>query len=126
MLPEDVRDLIRSTVPTMDALEVLMFLTRQPDTARRASEVVNQMQPTVIGEAAVSDYLALFQAQGLLVSRPEESFLYQPATPELEAAVQALIQAYNQQPVTLIRAVYEIANSKKIQAFADAFKIKKD
>jgi hypothetical protein len=126
MLPEEVRRLIQSSVPTIDALEVLMFLTRHPGTEWRANEIVNQMQPTVIGEAAVGDYLALFQAQGLVVSQPDGSLLYQPATGEVEAAVQALIQAYNEQPVTLIRAVYEIANSKKIQAFADAFKLKKE
>lgn len=126
MLPEEVRRLIQSTIPTIDALEVLMFLTRQSGVAWRPNEVVNQMQPTVIGEAAVRDYLVLFQVEGLMVSQADGSLLYRPATAQIEAAVQALIQAYNERPVTLIRAVYEIANSKKIQAFADAFKIKKE
>jgi hypothetical protein len=44
----------------------------------------------------------------------------------LERAIGLLLRAYNERPVTLIRTVYAIADAKKIQAFADAFKIKKD
>jgi hypothetical protein len=126
MLPEDVRRLIQTSVPTIDALEALLFLARHADRTWQANEIVNQMQPTAITESAVREYLALFQEQGLVVSQLEGSFRYQPTSPELETAIQALIQAYHEQPVSLIRAVYEIANSKKIQAFADAFKIKKE
>jgi hypothetical protein len=44
----------------------------------------------------------------------------------VESAIGLLLRAYNERPVTLIRTVYAIADAKKIQAFADAFKIKKD
>jgi hypothetical protein len=125
MLPEEVRLLIQSSVPTIDALEVLLFLARHPGTPWRPSEIVNQMQPTVITEAAANEYIALFEEHGLVTAQPDGAFVYAPASPELEEAMVALMQAYNERPVTLIRVVYEVANSKTIQSFADAFKIKK-
>jgi hypothetical protein len=125
MLPEEVRFLIQSSVPTIDALEVLLFLARHAGRVCRPSEIVNEMQPTVLNEAAVKGYVALFEAEGLVSAEPEDCFVYRPASPELEAAMAALIQAYKEQPVTLIRSVYEIAKSKSIQSFADAFKLKK-
>jgi hypothetical protein len=127
MLPEEVRFLIQSTVPTIDALEVLLFLARHPGTAWRASEIVNQMQPTVITQTAAAEYIALFEEHGLVVAQEDDagSFVYGPASPELAEAMAALVLAYNERPVTLIRVVYEVANSKSIRSFADAFKFKK-
>ncbi|MCI0579154.1 MAG: hypothetical protein L0332_06945 [Chloroflexi bacterium] len=125
-LPEEVRHLIQSSVPTIDALEVLIFLVHHPDKHWQVKEIVTDMRPTVIAEPAVKEYLALFQSQGLIAGQEDGSFAYGPTSPDLETAVTALAKAYNERPVTLIRAVYAIADSKKIQSFADAFKIKKE
>lgn len=125
MLPEEVRLLIQASVPTIDALEVLLFLARNPGKPWRVGEIVNQMQPTVITETAAAEYIALFEEHGLLTAQEDGTFVYAPASPELEVAMATLVQAYHERPVTLIRVVYEVANSKIIRSFADAFKIKK-
>jgi hypothetical protein len=49
----------------------------------------------------------------------------QPADPALQAHVKTLAQAYEERPVTLIRLIYALRDSK-IRSFADAFKLKKD
>jgi hypothetical protein len=125
-LPEEVLLLIHSTVPTIDALEVLLFLVRHPGKHRLAKEIINEMQPTAITEPVVKEYLALFQSQGLVVEQQDAGYIYSPTSLDLEKAIMGLTKAYDERPVTLIRTVYTIADSKKIQTFADAFKIKKE
>ena len=45
--------------------------------------------------------------------------------PDTEGHVRTLAQAYEQRPVTLIRLIYALRDSK-IRSFADAFKLRKD
>ena len=47
-----------------------------------------------------------------------------PANPELDAHVRTLAQAYKERPVTLIRVIYALRDTK-IQTFADAFKLRR-
>ena len=124
-LPRDVRDLIQSSVPTMDALEILIFFCRHPDRAWTARQLAAEMSPTVVSEASVRDTLGSFEALGLL-ARDSSAHRFHPATEAIASACAGLLSAYNERPVTLIRTLYDIADSKKIQAFADAFRIRKE
>jgi hypothetical protein len=47
------------------------------------------------------------------------------AEPGMEGYVRTLAQAYEERPVTLIRLIYALRDSK-IRSFADAFKLRKD
>ena len=125
-LPPEVRQLIYSCVPSIDALEVLVQVVRTKDTPRTVPELIEALQPTAVAEPVVGESLALFRTQGILSETPEGNILYRPDSPALERALGLLVRAYNERPVTLIRTVYAIADAKKIQAFAEAFKIKKD
>jgi DNA-binding transcriptional ArsR family regulator len=125
-LPAEVRQLIYSSVPSIDALELLMQVVRQPDVPRSVRELITALRPAGVTEPVVRESLALLRIQGILSETPEGRILYRPDSPALERAIGLLLRAYNERPVTLIRTVYAIADAKKIQAFADAFKIKKD
>jgi DNA-binding transcriptional ArsR family regulator len=125
-LPAEVRQLIYSSVPSIDALELLMQVVRQPDVPRSVLELITALRPAGVTEPVVRESLALLRTLGILSETPEGRILYRPDSPVLERAIGLLLRAYNERPVTLIRTVYAIADAKKIQAFADAFKIKKD
>ena len=125
-LPAEVRELIYSSVPSIDALEVLIQVVRHQDTPRTLPELIEALQPTAVTEPIVREALALLRTQGILSETPDGKILCRPDSPALEHALGLLVRAYNERPVTLIRTVYAIADAKKIQAFADAFKIKKD
>lgn len=103
-----------------------MQVVRSKDLPRTVPELIEALQPTAVTEPVVREFLALFRSQGILFETPEGSILYRPDSPALERALGLLVRAYNERPVTLIRTVYAIADAKKIQAFADAFKINKD
>jgi len=103
-----------------------MQVVRQPDVPRSVRELITALRPAGVTETVVRESLALLRTQGILSETPEGRILYRPDSPVLERAIGLLLRAYNERPVTLIRTVYAIADAKKIQAFADAFKIKKD
>jgi hypothetical protein len=124
-LPELLLRFISSCIPTFPAAELLVFLSRHPDRRWSAEEIVNEVRPRVITVSAVSEYFALFKANGLMAESHDACFQYKPASDELKKAVRALGQAYDERPVTLIRTIYRIADSK-IQSFADSFKLTKD
>lgn len=123
-LPEEVRRLIWSSVPSVDALELLVVLARGPERAWSAEALLNAVRPMKAAE--LRHYLALFQEYGLLIPGESDGVTYRPVTAALAAAMAGLCKAYDERPVTLIRTVYAIADARKIQSFADAFKIKKD
>ena len=122
--PQSLLELIQSCVPTLQAAEVLLFFASHPDRDFSVEEVVVCMRPAVITVPAVREYTALFAAQRL-VTEANGRFTYEPLSAELERAIGELAHAYNERPVTLIRVLYRIADSK-IQSFADSFKLRKD
>jgi hypothetical protein len=123
-LPEPVRLLIHASLPTIDALELLVAIVRQPAQAWTLSDLQHYV-PAGLSEAAIRDLLSGFRSHGLLAEPSPGSYLYRPASDQVAAAVAGLLRAYDERPVTLIRTVYEIADAKRIQAFADAFRLKK-
>lgn len=110
----------------MDALEILILLVRHPDRYWTADAIASELRHDAAATPAVARCLALFGAGGLLAQGDGGAVVYRPASPALGTTVASLVQAYNERPVTLIRTLYAIADSRKIQAFADAFRIRKD
>src|SRR5688572_5627991 len=124
-LPADLIRFLHSSVPTYPAAVVLVFLARAPETSWTPQAVVERIQPTLVSLAAVEEYVDHFARAGLIRRDPDGTFHYHPDSDEARAGMDALIQAYDQRPVTLVRTIYSIANAK-IQSFADAFKLKRD
>jgi hypothetical protein len=125
-LTEEVRHLIHSSVPTVDALELLVLLVRRPGRTWTLPQLIEALRPTVLPEPVLREYLAGFKTQGFLVEAAGGAFEFHPPPGPRAGALAALLTAYDERPVTLIRTIYAIADSKTIQAFADAFKLKKD
>ena len=88
---------VRTHVPSVRALEVLLLLHRHPGSA-----------------IAPADSATAAAARKVLES----------TDPEVQAHLRTLIQADGQRPVTLIRLIYALRDSK-IRSFADAFKLRK-
>lgn len=99
---------------------------RPRDVPFTVPELIEAMRPAAVSDLVVRESVALLCAQGIFAETPDGKILYRPDSPAVESAVGLLLQAYNERPVTLIRTVYAIADAKRIQAFADAFKLKKD
>ena len=122
--PQSLLEFIQSCVPTLQAAEVLLFFASHPDRDFSVEEVVVCMRPTVITVPAVKEYTALFATQDL-VTYAHGRFRYGPLSAAHEHAIGVLARAYDERPVTLIRVIYGVADSK-IQSFADSFKLRED
>ncbi|MES2304274.1 MAG: hypothetical protein V4558_02160 [Gemmatimonadota bacterium] len=122
---EDVRSLLRSCVPSTDALEVFILLSSSPDRVWSLQEVRAAMQGTTVAQPTVVGFLDALRSCGLAVGDPATGFQYLPSTPELAIAAEHIVRAYNERPVTLIRTIYAIADAKALDTFANAFRIRK-
>jgi hypothetical protein len=112
-------------VPTVDAAELLLLLQREPARWWTAQEAAGALLPGAsLSEADVVRYFGIFQGNGLVGTGEDRRVQYRPAAAELDGHVRTLAQAYTERPVTLIRVIYALRDSK-IQSFADAFKLKR-
>ena len=107
-LSQTLLEFIHASIPTFPAAETLLFLAANRDRDFSPDEIVVGMRPRVISAATVNGHAALFAAQRL-VTEIDKRFRYGPVSAELERRVGELSHAYNERPVTLITAIYHIA-----------------
>jgi hypothetical protein len=115
---------LRRCIPTLEAAEVLLFFAAHPEETFTAEETVVAIRPKVITVPAVKEYAAVFVTSGL-ITEADGRFRYGPATTRIERAIGELAHVYNERPVTLITAIYKIADSK-LQSFSDSFDLRED
>jgi hypothetical protein len=116
-------EFIRTCIPTYQVAEVLLAAAAHRHRDFTADELVGIMRPVVITAAEARKHLAVLTACGLLRQHAGR-FIYDPI-PEREPGMQELTRAYNERPVTLVRAIYS-NEDRGLQSFADAFKLRKD
>ena len=122
---EEFFHFLRAAVPTVDAAEVLLLVQREREHWWSSEEVAAALLPAVtLSAAQVAACITGLQARGLVAVGPDKRVQYRPGSSALEAHVQTLAQAYRERPVTLIRVIYALRDSK-ILSFADAFKLKR-
>ncbi|HUS24274.1 MAG TPA: hypothetical protein VM369_04950 [Candidatus Binatia bacterium] len=110
---DDFVRFLQEGVPSVQAAELLLQLAADP-----AAEV----RPRDAAEAKI---LQSFHAGGLAMASVDQAYQYRPANETLQTHVQTLAKAYEERPVTLIRIIYALRDSK-IHSFADAFRVRKD
>jgi hypothetical protein len=102
-LPETLLRFIQACIPTFQSAQVLLFLMNHSDRDFAPEEIVTAMRPTVVRLSSVKEYTALF-ARHHILSEYAGRFRYS-APADVEDSIHELARAYNEQPVTLIRAV---------------------
>src|SRR5690348_13313372 len=107
---------LQTTVPSVDAAELLLLLARQRSREWSASEIVAALKPAPVTEADVTRTLEGLAARGLVVQggahSGERRVQYRPADEQLDGHVRTLGQAYSERPVTLIRVIYALRDGK--------------
>jgi hypothetical protein len=116
---------LRGAVPSVDAAEILLLLSRERERWWTAQEAAAALLPVAsVGEPDVARYFGALQGAGLIALGPDKRAQYRPAAPALDEHVRTLEQAYRERPVTLIRVIYALRDSS-IQSFADAFRLRR-
>lgn len=101
-------ELLEKCIPTLEAVEVLLFLSARPGRPMLAGEISAGLEPLVIPPRETEEYLQILHQHGLLKQDLGGGYEYSPVTESLRTAVGALESAYHERPVTLIRAIYPL------------------
>ncbi len=121
---EELCAFIQLCTPSVEAVELLLLLARQPDHEWTPRELSEALRPAVVGEATVRDYLGGYASCRLVEKRPDGRYAFAPVPAPTAGLIAALEKAYNERPVSLVRVIYTL-KEKKIRSFADAFKLRK-
>jgi hypothetical protein len=122
-LPSSVRTLIAGSIHSMAALELLLLLHRSSNTYWTVSAAASTLGVPAEGLAAA---LQSLRRHGLIVqAREAVAFRYAPRSVAIHETVEALVSAHEQQRLAILEAVHASGNAS-IEAFADAFRIRRD
>ena len=118
---QDLLGFIREHIRSVWALELLLLMRRSPERSFTADELVSELRGS---STLVNGSLASFERAGLVLREDDGRVRYAPAAPMLATLCDDLEAAYRQRSVAVINAI--VAPPDKLQALADAFKIKRD
>ena len=123
-LPQPVRELLECHIDSIEKLEVLLILHGGRDRGWTTRELTARFnRPVPIGRALQS-----LKDCGLAQTRardPDAQHVYEPANPALDEAATALVRAYRDHPIAVIRFMsanaIERLRRSAMRAFSDAF-----
>lgn len=116
-LPEDIVKFLRSNVRSVEQLEVLLLLYREPDRWWEPAEIAQSLYASVDSVARSVQRLAsnrLAEARG----EPATTFRFHPKASE---RVAELARLYNERRVAVLTAI-AMGPMDDVQSFADAFR----
>ena len=115
---------IQSTIPTVEAAEVLLLLRSESDRWWDGAGAAGALSGTRLAEGDWARLVELWQTRGLIAVAPDKRIQFHPADADLAAHADRLALAYSERPVTLIRMIYALRDTR-IRSFADAFNLRK-
>ena len=116
---------LQASVPAVEVAELLLFLRRDPARSWTLDEAVAALGASVsLTQEEAARHVETLQSRGLVALDPDRRAQYRPGSETLAAHVATLERVYRERPVTLIRVIYGLRDSK-IRSFADAFKLKR-
>ena len=119
-LPEGVRRLIADHIESVEQLEILLLLCRDPERAWSAEAVARELRISALSAGERLEDLA----RDALVVRERDGDLdyrYGPRDADQDEAVRGLVSAYAERRVTVINLIFS-KPTDKISTFANAFR----
>jgi DNA-binding GntR family transcriptional regulator len=119
LIDRDLTDFISGSVPSVWALELLLFMRGHPDQTWSRQALVRELRGS---ETVVQNAVSVFEASGLVRCEGGDC-TYQPASPALAELCDGLARLYRERPVAVINAITR-SRSSSLESFADAFRLK--
>lgn len=122
-LSEEIRSFIKQYITSLEQLEILLLLSKEPERSWTVQQVFNITQSNLTSIAERLKNLAL---AGFLVMEDKSVaiFRFQPNSAEIAGHVAALQRAYAASKYKVVEAIFSAPQSQARQ-FADSFKIRK-
>lgn len=124
-IPDDLGQLLRERVASLEVLEAMLLLRRDPTRSWPADELSERLS---IPENLLEPVLGELVRHGLLATT-DQRWRYAPRTPELAADVDRLAVLYDERRLEVMRLLsahaLERIRDSAARTFADAFVIKR-
>lgn len=123
-ISNEVKSFIKKNISSIEQLEVLLLLYRDPSREWTAEELSKELY--VSPEAAVNR-LNDFCMRGFCVSNAADvpRYRFNPGMGHLDSVIRDLRTAYEQRRVRVINLIFS-SPSDHLRSFSDAFKFRKD
>ena len=119
-LPAELREFLETHIDSIAQLEALLLLRDSPGVAWDARAIAKRLY---VGEQDALGALAHLATHGL-VARSESRYTFDPQSEELSRGCVLLAEYYRAYLIPITNLIH--AKPRRIQQFADAFKLKKD
>ncbi len=121
-ISNQLAEFIRGAFPSVWSLELLLLLKAEPDRAWTGSELVERLRAS---DHVVVQGVGALVAGGLIATEEGGRVRYAPASPEIERLADEAMQQYAKRP-DAVRRIIVFAGNTGLQAFSDAFNLRKD
>jgi len=130
VLPSEIQEFLRTTIQSLEQLEVLIAIQRQPKKAWTPEDVAAVVGlPVGIMEESLDGLIAAGLARHLSSASGSPTYCYEPRTPSMGRAVAGLARAYASNRLDIMRLMSTLAiervRSEAANLFADAFIIQR-
>jgi hypothetical protein len=115
---------IQTSIPSVAVAELLLLLQQADRWWHPREFLVALPADARIPDAEVDRCLELLRSRGLIEIDAEQRVRYAPDSADAAGMVQLLARAYRERPVTLLRMIYALRDSR-IRSFAEAFRFRK-
>ena len=120
LLPDNLREFLQKHIGSIAQLEAVLLLRNEPDAVWDAQSVAKRLY---VREGEALGALTHLAAQGLL-SLDRGEYRFNPLTHDLRERTALLADHYRRHLIPITNLIH--AQPRRIQQFADAFKVKKD
>lgn len=115
-------DFIRGAFPSVWSLELLVLLRSEPDRSWTGQELVERLRGS---EHIVVQGVGALVAGGIAATEEGGKVRYAPASADIERMVQDSVRQYGKRP-DAVRRIIVFGGNTGLQAFSDAFDLRKD
>lgn len=123
-IPDDIKKFVVENIDSVAQLEALLLLRENLNEQWSATAVAKRLY---ISEQETIPLLARLGAAGLILATDSKPplYTYQPDSPELVQLVDKLAETYSRHLVPITNLIHAKPR-KRVQEFADAFKLRKE
>lgn len=119
---EEIKKFILDKITSIEQISILLLLQQDPQKKWTTSKISEELRSA---DLAIEKRLEDLFAAGVL-NKPEDSeFYYSPASEKIKSLVAGLIETYQKRPTWVIDLIYS-RPIDAIQAFSEAFKIRRE
>lgn len=121
-LTDDLKHFILENIESIERLEVLILLQRDPSRQWTAEAINQELRSNI---KWVQSHLEVLTKLNILQCEDKVNYFYKPQNAEVESVCSRLIQLYKERRVMVINFIYN-QSAERIKGLADAFKIRRD